>query len=192
MNNYEYIIASLPQISRDTKSEIDFDDIKEQIHSQLSEKDLALCRILENGFIPENLDRDFYVGALENRNVFIREYFRYDLLLRNCKVRFINSELGRPLDQDVLDIAGWEESDDRPEIQRVFSGNDLLERERALDNLVWKKSDNIALTHIFDIVVVLSFLAKLNIVQRWMTLDADSGKAMFRRLIDELKESYTI
>lgn len=192
MNNYEYIIASLPQISRDNANQEDFSDVREQIRSQLSDKDLALLRIFEDGFSEEKLSPEFYREALESRNGFIRGYFAFDLVLRNCKVRFINIELGRPVERDIIDIGNWSESDDRPEVQTALSAKDLLAREKALDNLLWNKSDGLALSHYFDIDVILSFLAKLNIVERWMKLDKTTGKEMFRKLIDELKDSYTI
>lgn len=192
MNNYEYIIASLPDIDKENKSDLYIDATREFIHSQLSEKDNSLCAMFESGFDCANLDKDFYDKALESSNSYIRNFFRFDLALRNCKVRFINKELERPSDMDILDIPGWQEHEDMDRIEAAFTGKNLLSREKAIDELVWNKSEDLVLNHIFDLDIILSFLTRLNIVGRWLGLDKETGMKLFRKLIEELNASYTI
>ena len=104
MNNYEYIIASLPVISSDFRGELDYEGILEQIREQLSEKDLKFFSLLLDGFNPDKLNEDFYKQVLKCPNAFIKGYFLYDLNVRNVRVRFINQNLGRPSEEDVLNI----------------------------------------------------------------------------------------
>ena len=37
---------------------------------------------------------------------------------------------------------------------------------------------------------VLAFIAKLSIVDRWLKLDEESGRRMFRSLVAEIKENH--
>ena len=92
MANYEYIIASLPSISRDWKFGEDksLDTYLQWIKSQLSAKDIKTVDTLLDGFKEENLNQDFYEAVLKDGNRFIREYFAFDLNLRNMKARFLN------------------------------------------------------------------------------------------------------
>ena len=45
---------------------------------------------LLDGFKDENLNREFYEAALKDTNRFIKEYFTFDLNVRNGKARFLN------------------------------------------------------------------------------------------------------
>ena len=40
--------------------------------------------------------------------------------------------------------------------------------------------------NLFDIHVVLAFIVKLHIVNRWLKLDENTGREMFRILVDEV------
>ena len=37
---------------------------------------------------------------------------------------------------------------------------------------------------------ILAFVAKLKIVDRWLTLDEEQGKEMFKRLVDEVRGTF--
>ena len=73
MNNYEYIIAGLPSLSKDWKfTEGDFGAFLEEIKSGCSDKDRELVEWLEKGFDDGNLTAAFYREAMSCRNRFIR------------------------------------------------------------------------------------------------------------------------
>ena len=75
MNNYEYIIASLPLLSKDGKEMPDTDAILSEIREQLSAKDISTLDLLLSSFDPDKLDAEFYRKAAKDRNRFIREFF---------------------------------------------------------------------------------------------------------------------
>ena len=66
MDNYEYIIASLPVLrpedARDDK--LDAAALVEEIRGQLSARDEAVLDLLLSGYDPEQLDAAFYTRAL--------------------------------------------------------------------------------------------------------------------------------
>lgn len=192
MNNYEYIIASLPVVSKDWKASKDLDcqDILAQIRSQCSKRDNALIDLLADGFDDAKLDRDFYVKALASRNRFIREYFTFDLKLRDAKVRYLNAALGREPDQDIfMDPECTPE--EKAVLNAAFAAKDLLERERNIDDLMWEKIGSIIFFDLFSIDMILGFIARLHIVERWLSLDEETGREMFRKLVDEVRGTYS-
>lgn len=190
MNNYEYIVASLPVISAGYRGELDCDDIVEQIREQLSGADSKSLQTLLDGFNGENLTPEFYQSALKSRERFIREYFSWDLDLRNCKVEFLNKALGRPEGMDIMSISEEErEFERKEEVMAALEVPDLLKRERNLDDLMWEKIDEIQGMDVFSINVILGFVAKLQIIARWLKLDEQTGRALFAQLVDEIRNN---
>lgn len=194
MNNYYYIVASLPVLSHEWKPGAETpQSIRQDILEQCSGKDRQLVMLLEDGFVDGNLTPDFYRTALAHRNRFIREYFRFDLSVRNAKVRYLNRAMGRDPEKDtvVLDEDATEETfDEASSLDAILHGKDILERERGIDDLIWGKIDDLTTYDYFDIEAILGFLAKLHIVERWYTLDEQTGREMFRKLVDEVRGTF--
>ena len=72
-----------------------------------------------------------------------------------------------------------------------MESDDILGREKGLDGLMWKKAEEICLMEVLSFDLILSFAAKLMIVDRWLRLDEETGRALFRRLLAEIKETKT-
>lgn len=190
MNNYEYIIAGLPALSPDWKfGESTPQGYIDGIMELCSEKDRKLIGFLLEGLDGEHLDKTFYDAALTHKNEFIREYFSFDLNLRNAKVRFLNRALGRPADKDVLE-AGQEGFAEAEAAEAVFGLTDILARERGMDNLMWDKIDSLTTFNYFDINAILGFIAKMSIAARWYKLDEQTGREMFKKLVDEVRSTF--
>ena len=194
MNNYHYIVAGLPVLSHDwNPGEHTPESIRAEILEQCSEKDRKTIGMLEKGFVDENLTEDFYRQALASRNRFVRDYFRFDLNVRNAKVRYLNEALGRDPKKDVIVLTEDDSRDEFEEVSKldaVLHGKDILERERGIDDLMWDKIDEITTYDYFDIEAILGFLAKLHIVERWYILDEKTGREMFRKLVDEVRGTF--
>lgn len=192
MNNYEYIVASLPVITSDFRGDLDCDAVIGEIRSQLSRKDEALLDILLSGFEPDKLDSEFYIKALTCSDPFIREYFSYDLDVRNTRVEYLNKALNRPEGMDVMVLdkeAEPREFEGYKQVMGVLEGSDILERERGLDDLMWARIDEIVGLQVFTIDAILGFVAKLRIIDRWLKLDPETGRELFRKLVDEIRNN---
>ena len=206
MSNFEYIISSLPYLTMDFRyaGQSGFNSVISDIKRDLDDRDQALVEFLLKGFSEKELNADFYAEALRSRDRFLREYFRFDLNLRNAKVRYLNAQLGREPDQDVMtgedpdaedvDIDGYRftggEFDEADKVNAVLAETDLLAREKGIDDLVWDKVDRLAIFHYFDIDAVLAYIAKLNIVNRWLALDEEIGRERFHRLVGEVRGTF--
>lgn len=192
MANYEYLIAGLPDISPDWKGADAgaADAIMQEIRELSSEKDNRLIDKLLEGYQDDKLNLEFYQEMLSSKDAFLKEYFRFDLNVRNAKVAYLNRELRRPAGTDVfLEAPG--EFEEAQRLEAVLNTDDILARERGIDDLMWSKIDELTTFDYFDIDAVLGFIAKLHIVSRWLKLDDATGRQMFARLVDEVRGSYT-
>lgn len=194
MNNYEYIVASLPVIEPGSRlgSSSAANAIIDDIREQLSNKDNALVTMLLDGFDPEKLNAGFYRACIGSGSRFLREYFLFDLFLRNTKVEYLNASLGRPEGKDVLLLEELEdyEFEQKEEIVEILSGTDIIGREKGLDMAIWGHVEEVTTMDVFDMDAILGFIARLKIIDRWDKLDPETGAELFRRLIKEIRATY--
>lgn len=200
MNNYEYLIACLPPLTPEWRysGEGSFDEFISEIRRNCSAGDNALVDFMLEGLDGDNLDTEFYRRALAHRNRFIREYFRFDLNLRNAKVNYLNAALGRPagtdvitgLDEDGEPLFDGGEFEEKEKAESVLASDDILAREKGLDDMTWTKIDELTAFDYFDIEAVLGFIAKLHVIDRWFSLDEERGKEMLRTLVNEVRGTF--
>ena len=158
MNNYEYLIASLPDISKEWKGseEQSWENIIAEIKGLCSASDNKLVDALLEGYDDSKLCEEFYTKALASKNKFIRDYFTFDLNVRNAKVRYLNKALDRPAGTDIfMETVG--EFAEGQKLDGVLDTSDILSRERGIDDLMWEKIDEITTFDYFDIVFRFGF-----------------------------------
>ena len=202
MNNYVYIIAGLPDFTPDWRQgDKSLEDYLHQVKELLSEKDQETLKLIEDGFNKEKIGLEFYKEALASRSTFIQEFFQFDLNVRNAKVRYLNQALGRDPQKDVLSLADPDAEEqgievEEPEfkeaarLQAILEGKDILARERGIDDLYWDKIDEITLFDYLNFSKVLGLVVKMMIIRRWLLLDEEAGRAMFKRLVDEVRGTF--
>lgn len=74
------------------------------------------------------------------------------------------------------------------EVAKLSDESDIVDRERKIDLFKWKWLDEHTFFNYFSVEVVLAFLFKLEMTQRWLTLDKETGEQMFRKIIQDLKQ----
>lgn len=192
MNNYEYIIASLPVLTKDWKPSDGFlpEDWLTMIKNLSSPKDNRLIDTLLEGFNEKTSGPEFYKAAASHKNRFIREYFNFDLLVKNTKVRHLNKALGRPSNSDIFMETNLDQAN-VAKVETAFETDDILARERAVDALLWARVSEINTFDVFNIEAILGFIAKLLIVSRWLKLDEGSGRLMFAKLLEEVRGTFS-
>ncbi|MBO7460866.1 MAG: DUF2764 family protein [Bacteroidales bacterium] len=190
MDNYVYIVASLPEIAVSYEgAPFDYAAVKEQIVELLSEKDQELVALLEEGFDENTLDAEFYAKAAESKNRFIREYFDFDGRLRNMKVAYLAKRLDKQGDQYLVDMPEAD-FDEESQIKEILDNADFVLREQKMDELKWEKASDIARMDYFNMNAILAFLVKAKTVQRWAELDKAKGEEMFRKLVKEVRGTF--
>ena len=202
MNNYVYIIAGLPDFTPDWKQgEKSIDDYLDQVKELLSAKDNAVLDFIMKGFDKEQLGLEFYKEAFAHRLGFIREFFRFDFDVRNQKVRYLNHALGRDAEKDVLKITDPEAEEngieqEEPEfkesekLQAILEKNDILSRERGIDDLYWDKIDELTLFDYLNFDRIMGVIVKMMIIRRWLVLDEQTGREMFKKVVDEVRGTF--
>lgn len=194
MKNYEYIIAGLPQLQQAPShgEQLDADAIIASVRELLDEKDNALLDFMLSAYESDKLTADFYTEALKHSNSFIRSYFEFDLNLRNTKVAYLNKALSRPADKDIMVLAGREdcEFEEKAAIDAVLQGKDIIKREKGLDDIVWNFIEEKTIMEVFSLDLILGFIAKLKIIDRWLKLDPETGAEFFRKLVKDLRATY--
>ena len=202
MNNYVYIIAGLPDFTPDWKQgEKSIDDYLDQVKELLSAKDNEVLDFIMKGFDKEQLGLEFYKEAFAHRLGFIREFFRFDFDVRNQKVRYLNHALGRDAEKDVLKITDPEaeekgieqvepEFKESQKLQAILEKNDILSRERGIDDLYWDKIDELTLFDYLNFDRIMGVIVKMMIIRRWLVLDEQTGREMFKKLVDEVRGTF--
>ena len=184
--------------------------IREEILAQCSEKDCQaidfFCRIFEGG----NLDKDFYLKAQGSQSRLTRLYSKLDRQIRNMTVASAAKVLYSPEQAEELtqkyqieispDPYGdyIEPSDteadllatDRQALTSIFSDENIVSKEKRLDEFKWDKINSFTTLDFFNIDCILAFLAKGHLVSRWLKLDAGEGKHLFRKLVAEVRGTF--
>lgn len=199
MNNYHYIIAGLPELvmNADNKG-FSYDAVREAVYNSSDPKDRRFIEWLEFGSKEENLNSHFYRAALACKNPFIRSYYMLDLEIRNRKVEYIldKEKQGETLagQYKILPL-GYSPIEISPEeterLHQIFGTTNILEKEQMLDKYKWDFINSFNQYGIFTMDVILAFLAKGKLIDRWNKLDKKTGQEMFKRLVDEVRGTFT-
>ena len=75
-------------------------------------------------------------------------------------------------------------------LQRILEGHDILSRERGIDDLYWEKIDEITIFDYLNFDKILGMMVKMMIIRRWLVLDEETGREMFRKLVDEVRGTF--
>ena len=70
---------------------------------------------------------------------------------------------------------------------RIAEEPDIYERERKLDKFRWDWLEENTVFDYFNIEYLFAYLCKLQILERWVHLNAEEGERLFRELISNLK-----
>ena len=195
MGNYHYIIAGLPELvlNGDNKA-FSYDAVRESIYNSSTEKDRRFIEWFDFGTDEENLNAHFYRAAMNCKNRFIRLYFALDLEIRNRKVDYVAGKMERNADSykvspaKNVDLNLSEEQLAR--LQTIFANKNILEKEQQLDSFKWDYISGLNGYGEFNMDVILAFLAKGKLIDRWNKLDAKAGEEMFRKLVDEVRGTF--
>ena len=144
----------------------------------------------------------YYQWAMKCGNKLISEWFEFNLNLNNLLAAYTSrkhqlnievvgdnevAESIRTSNQRDFGLTGTFE--DLDVFQRLSDEPDLFEREKKIDLLKWQWLDEQTFFKYFTIERIFAYLIKLEIIERWLTLDPVEGEKLFRSLIDSLKDS---
>jgi len=147
----------------------------------------------------------YYDYALKVENNFLNEWLSFDLHVKNVLTAFGirrhklskeyafigDNELTEALKRSTLNDYGL--SNDYPFIENLLAIDDntsLREREYSVDMLRWSQTDELLTFRYFTIEVLLAYLVRMFMVERWLKLDPEKGREIFRKIISDMEKSY--
>lgn len=154
----------------------------------------------------ENLLTEMYYGyVFKTKNKFLEQWFDFNRNIKNILTGLNCRKYDLDVEKQLIgnnwiteQIAKSNAKDfglsiDLPysaEVIALAEKDNFLAREKGLDQLKWDKVEDLTLFEYFSIEVVLAYTIKLDIAYRWLKLDEETGREMFRKIIDNLKSSY--
>lgn len=76
------------------------------------------------------------------------------------------------------------------EVLRIAEEPELYERERKIDLLKWNWLEENGFFHYFDVEHLFIYLVRLELLERWVRLEKETGLQVFREMIGELQTSF--
>ena len=165
----------------------------------------AETRLYPNLSEENELSTLWYDELLTVKNDFLREWFTFELNLKNVLLVLSARKNGLPYEHQIVgsnvvaDIIRRSNARDLglsaewPWIEKVLAiaeSEDIITREKAIDLLRWNTLDELNTFNYFTVEVLMAYYLKLGMIERWLRLDFATGEKLFRRLLGELQNRY--
>ncbi len=145
----------------------------------------------------------YYAEAERSTCPFVREWAAFDRTLRNLCAAFAARRAGLPISEHLVGegivVEGLAQSaaadfglrGELPYLDGVLTlleNPNLLEKEHRLDLIRWSEAEEITTFDYFTLGTLLAYLMKVNIIHRWVALDATRGAELLKKLLTELAD----
>ncbi len=151
----------------------------------------------------------YYQYVLQIDNDFLKNWFKFEKNVKNILASVNSRKYGYDIEKQLISVNNDNEVydillkssakadlliDEVPFVEKILqiveSDISITEKEKALDNIKWDFLDEQTFFNYFTTEKVLSFVIKLGMVDRWLKLDNETGKALFERVINDIKMNY--
>ena len=149
----------------------------------------------------------YYEYAMKCGNKFVAAWFEFNLNINNILVAFTSrkfkwdiasnivgntevSEAIRTSNARDFGISGTLEYFEQ--LLRISETDELVDRERKIDLLKWNWMEDAVFFNYFTVERIFVFLLRLEMIERWISLDKEKGSELFRKMIDSLKNEVQI
>lgn len=140
---------------------------------------------VKNSLLSQWFEMNLNIGNMLSA-IFARKY-NMDV----AKVVVGNNDIAKTIRENanMRDFGLSQEFEYYDTILRLSEDDDIFERERKLDKfrLEWLEENTVY--DYFNIEYIFAYLCKLQILERWVNLNAEEGEKVFRELIAGLKEN---
>ena len=161
----------------------------------------------ERWMLEDKLHGFYYNYAIKCGNAFVSAWFELNLDVNNIlaalSARKYKMEVSKVPVGDNFVAEALRSSNARDfgladdleyfeQLVRINDTVDLVEREKKIDMLKWNWMEDNTFFNYFTIEKIFVFLMKLEMIERWVSLDKEKGNELFRQLIDQLKDEVQI
>lgn len=161
----------------------------------------------EKRLFPEKTEEDellyhFYQNLDNFGKGFIYDYFNFELALRNISIAISMRKKGLDATNYIINNGDYCQnllkntnsdfglSKEFPFIEKlneVYELNNLVNIEKKIEEIRWDWLDEYSLQEFFTKNLVFIYGIKLASVDRWYSMTAESGEAIFNKLIEQIK-----
>jgi hypothetical protein len=165
--------------------------------------------------IDDQLNWLFYEEMTTHSNEFIRDWFSFDLDLRNIIAGFNcrqimdeknNNSNNISISNSVIcqnDVSELILKSNAPDfslsnrfpwiekLESIKEGN-LIDYEKNIDTIKWETLNELITFSYFQIETVLAYCIKVEIVERWQAMEAEAGRQKLELLLTELNSGFNI
>ncbi|MDO4165645.1 MAG: DUF2764 domain-containing protein [Bacteroides sp.] len=162
----------------------------------------------EEGVMHENrLAALYYAYAMKCKNSFVSSWFAFNLTVNNVLVALTARKYKMDIAPMIVgDTAVCEalrtsnardfglsgEVDFLDQLVKISETEELVEREKKLDQLRWNWMEDATFFNYFTVERLFVFLLQLEMIERWISLDKEKGNQLFRSIIATLKDEVQI
>lgn len=176
---YPYVIASLPMLHPGMKPPFSFERFLEACRPLMSEEDFHLLATLPQ---PEH----YFEKRKRQRT--IQRWIEFDVALRNELVR-IRAAKKHLEPATYLRLGGSVGSSLTLAVIAATMNASLLDAEKILDEMRWKKLEELETGHYFDLDHLIVYAYKLLILQRWENIRNADGTSLLTQAIGHMTGS---
>lgn len=147
----------------------------------------------------------YYNFAVSIDNNFIRSWFEFEMNLTNIstaagcrkyKMNIENELIGnneiteKLVKSSARDFGISNEFPMLEAIIRATEEDNIIEKERKIDMARWELLNDRTFFHFFTIEKIFAYTIQVEIIERWLKLDKDTGNKLFNDLLTGLEKSY--
>ena len=147
----------------------------------------------------------YYDYMMHAGNLLIRRYAEFSMNLKNLVTALTARKYGMSVAREVIgnkefsmalrtsNAKDFGLGMEYPYVEKVIAlmeNDNLVERERGIDLLVWNFLDEAVVFEYFSLERVISYLLRLMIVERWSRMSSESGRKVFMEMIERFRQSF--
>ncbi|WP_308559499.1 DUF2764 family protein [uncultured Porphyromonas sp.] len=198
----EYIEMRLPDPELEEELEEERAEMREEL--QQAEEPYTIWQLrLEQ----DKLMAMYYDYLIHQKNRFVAEWAEFNLNIKNILAAYTSRQLGFDPKEYIIgggtlqhhlrtsqaaDFSITEEL--FPQIQQLVNisrEEDIARREQLIDRLRWDWLEEQTFFKPFDIEYLLAYYLELEILERWVSLNEETGEQVFRQIVSQLKHEST-
>ena len=155
----------------------------------------------------DRLSSLYYAFALKCKNRFMVDWFNFNLTINNILIaltaRKYKLDISSRIVGDTAICDALRTSNARDfglsgsldyweQLVKASETDDLVEREKKIDQLRWNWLDEHSVFEYFTLERIIVFFQQLSMIESWIPLDKEKGSRMFRSIIAALKDEVRI
>ena len=149
----------------------------------------------------------YYEYAMRCDNRFVAQWYEFNLTVNNILVALTarkykleiasvivgDTEVCQALrTSNARDFGLSGEVDYMDQLMKISETEELLEREKKIDQMRWTWMENATFFNYFSVERLFVFLVQLEMIERWILLDKEKGNQQFRSIIASFKDGVQI